>query len=131
MTLDGGHETRDINLKGVAIFVVTLVLTLIAVHFVVIETLRSYIRNEPRPELTTLVKESTKWIGPGLLVKAPVQLHELRVREDQILSSSGWIDRGQGIVRIPIDQAMDLVIRHGLPKSIGETSMFASGGRAQ
>ena len=31
------------------------------------------------------------------------------------LNSYGWVDRTNGIVRIPIDRAMDLILQRGLP----------------
>ena len=42
-------------------------------------------------------------------------LSELRAREDEILSSYGWVDRNAGVVRIPIDAAMKLTLERGLP----------------
>ncbi len=127
----GGHETRDINLKGVAIFMVSLVLVLICVHFVVLETLQFYIRHQSTPAPATLVKAPTEWVGPGLLVQAPVQLRKFREQENQTLNTSGWIDRNLGVVRIPIDRAMDLMVQRGLPKKIGEPPQPVAGGRAQ
>ena len=128
----GAHETRDINLKPVALFLVALVLTLICVHFVVLATLHFYIRHQSTPEPATLVKvPPVEWVGPGLLVNAPVQLREMREREDQILNSSGWIDRSLGVVRIPIDRAMDLIVQRGLPEKIGGAPQPTLGGRAQ
>lgn len=38
-------------------------------------------------------------------------LRELRAREDAELNSYGYRDREKGVVRIPIRQAMELVIR--------------------
>lgn len=38
-------------------------------------------------------------------------LRNLRAREDAELNSYGYVDRDKGIVRIPIRQAMELVIR--------------------
>jgi hypothetical protein len=35
--------------------------------------------------------------------------------ENLILNSYAWVDRSQGIVRIPIDRAMDLIVESGLP----------------
>lgn len=43
------------------------------------------------------------------------RLAELRADEEQALTRYGWIDREQGIVRIPIDRAMEkLVTEYGL-----------------
>ena len=42
-------------------------------------------------------------------------LIELRASEEQALTSYGWVDRQKGIVRIPIDQAEELIVQRGLP----------------
>jgi hypothetical protein len=42
-------------------------------------------------------------------------LAELRAAEDGDLNSCGWVDRNAGIVRIPIDRAMQLILERGLP----------------
>jgi hypothetical protein len=36
-------------------------------------------------------------------------------QQNEKLTSYGWIDRSNGIVRIPIDRAMDLILQRGLP----------------
>ena len=43
------------------------------------------------------------------------ELAEFRLRQAKLLSSYGWVDREAGVVRIPIDRAMDLVAERGLP----------------
>jgi hypothetical protein len=35
--------------------------------------------------------------------------------EDKVLESYDWVDQNAGVVRIPIEQAMDLVAQRGLP----------------
>ena len=42
-------------------------------------------------------------------------LSELRAREDEILTSYGWVDKNAGVVRIPIDAAIKLTLERGLP----------------
>jgi hypothetical protein len=39
----------------------------------------------------------------------------LRQQQLEKLNSYGWIDRSQGVVRIPIEQAMQLILLKGLP----------------
>jgi hypothetical protein len=39
----------------------------------------------------------------------------LRAAEDAQLTSYGWVDRGAGIARIPIDRAMQLIVERGVP----------------
>jgi cytochrome c oxidase cbb3-type subunit III len=43
------------------------------------------------------------------------QLLEMRAAEDAALHSYGWVDRPAGVVRMPIDRAMELVLDRGLP----------------
>ena len=45
------------------------------------------------------------------LSAANLKLEELRVQEDSLLTSYGWVNREHGIVHIPIDRAMELVVR--------------------
>jgi hypothetical protein len=43
------------------------------------------------------------------------ELQELRAAEDAVLRSYSWVDRAGGIVRMPIDRAIDLLAERGLP----------------
>lgn len=38
------------------------------------------------------------------------QLRALRAEEQRLLTSYGWVDRSAGLVRIPIERAMDVLI---------------------
>ncbi len=42
-------------------------------------------------------------------------LRQLRATEDATLTTYGWVDRQNGIVHIPIDRAMELLLQRGLP----------------
>ena len=42
-------------------------------------------------------------------------LDELRRREESRLTSYAWVDREQGVVRIPIDRAMEVLAERGFP----------------
>lgn len=39
----------------------------------------------------------------------------LYAAQNQKLNSYGWVDRRHGVVRLPIDRAMDLIVLRGLP----------------
>lgn len=54
-----------------------------------------------------------------LLVGEPANLQVLRAREQEILTTYGWVDQNAGTVRVPIDVAKDLVIAQGLPVRAG------------
>lgn len=38
-------------------------------------------------------------------------------RQEEALTTYGWIDRSSGIVRIPIERAIDLTLQKGLPSA--------------
>jgi hypothetical protein len=40
---------------------------------------------------------------------------DLHAREDLLLNNYSWIDQSKGTVRIPIEQAMELIAQRGLP----------------
>ncbi len=44
-----------------------------------------------------------------------MEVNELHLQEDRVLSTYGWTDKKAGIVRIPVDRAMELVLERGLP----------------
>jgi hypothetical protein len=53
--------------------------------------------------------------APSLQIAPRLELEALRAREDRELNSYGWIDRELGIVRIPVERAMDLLLERGVP----------------
>ena len=52
---------------------------------------------------------------PRVEVEPYKQLLDVHAREEHVLSSYAWADKGQGIVRIPINQAIDELAKKGLP----------------
>ncbi|MCA9773480.1 MAG: hypothetical protein KC466_13785 [Myxococcales bacterium] len=42
---------------------------------------------------------------------APTAARDLAAAQQAELTQYGWVDRGNGVVRVPIDQAMNLVVR--------------------
>ena len=53
--------------------------------------------------------------GPTLQANPAAELLEHRRREAELLETYGWVDPQAGIVRIPIDRAIELVAERGLP----------------
>jgi hypothetical protein len=50
-------------------------------------------------------------VGPVLQISPPKDLAALRAREDQLLRGTEWIDRDKGLVRIPVEKAMELLAK--------------------
>ena len=53
--------------------------------------------------------------GPRIQEHPAEEIKALHAHEDHVLGSYAWVDKEDGIVRIPIDRAMDLLLQRGLP----------------
>jgi hypothetical protein len=52
------------------------------------------------------------------LQPSPIQDYEVfRARQEQRISSYGWVDREREVVHIPIERAMELLIERGQPQA--------------
>jgi hypothetical protein len=59
---------------------------------------------------------------------APVQeLQQIRDAEQKALDSYGWVDRKNGVVRIPVSRAIDLLAQRGLPSRASAPASVETG----
>jgi hypothetical protein len=114
-----GHETRDVRIKavawlGVSIFVVTaLTASLMVWLFGAFESREA---RRQRPPVSLMRPEGPQLPPlPRLQGQPTKDLAEMRREEDAQLASYGWIDPSAGVVRLPIERAMELVLQRGLP----------------
>ena len=66
-------------------------------------------------ESVRLPRDLDKLPGPRLHADDRRELAVLREYESQRLTTYGWVDRKNGVVRIPVERAMKLVLEEGLP----------------
>jgi hypothetical protein len=132
-----GYETRDLSVRASVLFGAFLLLAAVVVHLVV---WLLYIHFGTEAASTDVRQYPLAQVGRPVLPPEPrLQVHPredlklLRRQEDAILSSYGWVDRSAGVVRIPVDRAMQLVIERGLlsaenpaPPDSGNTPPSAS-----
>lgn len=117
-----GYEERDIRavpvvVTGFGVLAGTL-LTVFAIWFVFAYLKRTHPNPEPRPDLAP---EFSRMQQP-ILQSAPRQdLQSLRERDQRILNGYGWVDRRTGTVSIPVEKAIDKLLRQGMPPR-GDTS---------
>jgi hypothetical protein len=66
---------------------------------------------------------------PPLLQTGPaVDLHTFREQEDRILGGYAWVDKERGVVRIPIEEAMRLVVSRGVGAAAASPASAARAG---
>jgi len=111
-----GYEKRDISTGAVALFAASLVVALIIVHYLALGTFHHLARQSPTyPPAPLLATTREPFTGPRLLVNQTLDMETFRASEDVLLNNYGWVDRNHGIVRIPIDRAIDLLAQQGMP----------------
>jgi len=70
-------------------------------------------RSMPFPTIQVKIDET--FPKPVLEHSERLQFENLAREQDRILASYDWVDQKNGIARIPIDKAMDLLAQRGLP----------------
>lgn len=116
----GGYEKRDADARWIFGIVAFLLVSGLIIHFCIAGVL-SRMEKKPMPRdswsgARPAVNSGAEPRGVPLLQLAPeVDLQAFRAREDAELTTYGWIDRTAGVVRIPIDRAMELIAQRGLP----------------
>jgi hypothetical protein len=122
-------EREDLGTKPILIFLLGLIVGCVLVALV-LKGLYSYLdsyASRRQPVQNPLVQQTTadtrtvaprditKFPQPRLETNEPMEIIEFRVQEEKTLHSYGWVDQQAGVVRIPIDRAMELVAQRGLP----------------
>lgn len=122
--LRAGHEMTDVRVKGLFVFagvllvVLMVVLVGLAVLFKGYGYLDRYLdkrRAQGEPGSNSLVRMQPNYEGPLLQIRPEQDLHRMQRANAGDLRGYGWVDRGKGVVRLPIDRAMELVAQRGLP----------------
>lgn len=127
-----GHETSDVDVRSLAYFggvlFLVLVLTLISMRWVFFH----FAKSQPLgPPPTPFENARTLPPAPRLQVEPRLELDHYREEQQQMLNSYGWVDRPNGIVRIPIDRAMNLLLERGLPTRAQDAPAAETAGSAK
>jgi hypothetical protein len=113
------HEESDVNIRAIFGFGAALFVVAIVVHLLIWVLFRYFDGRERLnvpAEYPLAAAQGNRLPPEPRLQENPRQdLSDLRAKEDQILGTYGWVDRNAGVVRIPIDAAMKLVLERGLP----------------
>jgi len=122
-------EQEDLSATGVFYFMVGLAVVIVLVYFIAAGMYRyldSYDKKHEAP-LNPMMKAShqdprsptnadtLRFPEPRLEQQERDQLGEAIREQDKILDSYDWVDPKNGVVRIPIDRAMELLAQRGLP----------------
>jgi hypothetical protein len=116
-----GYDTRDIDMSGInkavlGFFVFTIGCIIIGIGVV------AYVgKFGARPDLPQLKAPLAVADAPLLQtnVTAKLDIEVLRRNENERLTTYGWVDKEKGIVRIPVDVAIEKALQKGFPERTG------------
>jgi len=129
-----GFEREDWNAGTVYAFLIGLAVVCLLVYFVLrgmyayldarsrasqpaqnpLVTARGpEVRNLPRLKIQEQIKST--FPDPRLEENERQEINQFRLGEEETLNSYGWVDQSAGVVRIPIERAMELIAERGLP----------------
>ena len=135
-----GYEQTDVRVRGIVVFLVSLGLFVAVtglVCWVIGKGFNKILDNEDgpnskwtktadirqlgnlpnNPEMQNKVAQlAQQFPSPRLqLDDGNQEIADLHAKEDLLLTNYSWVDKSQGKVRIPIEQAMALLAQRGLP----------------
>lgn len=116
---DVSYEKRDVSPRAILYVGLGIIISAIIIHFAVWWLFGLFNESEAhkgKPPATLVNTKRQPPPAPRLQTNAPADLQEMRAHEKALLESYGWVDQGRGIVHIPVERAIDLLVERGLPK---------------
>jgi hypothetical protein len=115
---DQRHETKDVNVWAIGKFAIALVILAFFTIGLMAGMFQYLLHREGgNPSRIESPATDARQLPPEpRLEETPIgDLLEMRAAEDKVLSSYAWVDQQNGIVRIPISRAIELLAQRGLP----------------
>jgi hypothetical protein len=114
-----GHEPNTIMIRGLAIAAAALIGTGIVVEVILALVMQQFATKERRldslyPHRTAI--DVDQFPNPRLQENPSVELARMKAEERRRFDAYGWVDPKGGIAHIPVERAMDILARTGLPK---------------
>ena len=110
-------QPSELDVGRIALFAVGLIILVSIVLLVMswmFATLAGF-QPEPSPTASLWAEAGRLPPQPRLQVVPARDLRTARSNEDALLNSYGWVDPEAGVVRIPIERAIELLAQGGLP----------------
>jgi hypothetical protein len=107
-----GHEQQEVSVRLIVKSLAGLAVLTFLVFLLVVGIFRYFYDNDKTAESR---REGVIPPEPRIEVAPYEQIQQLRAHEDHVLNSYAWVDQQSGIVRVPIDRAIDLLAAKGVP----------------
>jgi hypothetical protein len=125
--VETGQIDREIDVKNILWMGLGLVGIALAVHLLIWGLLRGFDKLDDRRDVPLTPIEASspqpaEFPGPNLQINDEQDMRVMREEEDRLLGKAGWVDRQGGVMRVPMDVAIDVIARRGVgPAVVGGT----------
>ena len=113
------HEESDVNVSAILRYGVGLFLIAAVVHLFLWWLLGVYEHRNERAQTQAYPMAASQQDrlppAPRFQQDPQQELQDLRARQKALLEGYGWANKEAGVVRIPIEEAMRIVVERGLP----------------
>jgi hypothetical protein len=112
-SLRAGYEVTDASARGIfltGLFALTVGFVIHLLLWWLFLTYQRAWRADQKPR-SAIAHEAEAPPAPRLQLDPRIELSELRRRNLDLLTHAGWVDRPAGWAHIPIEDAMELVVR--------------------
>jgi hypothetical protein len=108
------HETTDVNLTGITRLAIASLLVIVGILVFVYFFQKAL--GKVLPDTTTQPTmadwkptDSRTPKAPLVITDEPGLLRKIRSEEEKTLHHYAWVDKGTGVVQVPIDKALEMV----------------------
>jgi hypothetical protein len=112
-----GHEANTVRIVLIILFAGILVVLTVVVLLLMSGVFSAYstrlLQSQDPPSPLAASRQPPP--EPRLQVLPAQDLREIRAAEEALLHRYGWVDRAAGVVHVPIQHAMELLLQRGLP----------------
>jgi hypothetical protein len=113
---ESGYERRDVNVPALLKFGFWMAMLLVVTFLGMRWTFNYFGRTQPLGAPSSPFANTRELPpSPRLQVTPHLDLQTYCQGQEAQVNSYGWVDQRLGVVRIPVDRAMGLVLEHGLP----------------
>ena len=113
------HEESDVNVGAILRYGVGLAVIAVIVHLFLWWLLGIYERQHERAQTQVYPMAAGQQDrlppSPRFQENPQQELQDLRAKQRGLLEGYGWVSKEAGIARIPIEDAMKMVVERGLP----------------
>jgi hypothetical protein len=112
-----GHEVRDADVRPIVLTGIGLAIGVLLSGLLIYGILRFLSTHEVESFRSNPMAVFDSQIPPAPRIEEhpAIEIQQLRAQEEQMLSTYGWVDKNKGVVRIPLDRAMELQLERGFP----------------